>query len=175
MVKDVGISIVIGGDRAPEQWDPRELAILHFLIGDPTLRLTTLAEKCHLNIKTVMMLLKGLQQRKILRGFQYILNHHFLGIIKQRLFLKLHNLSEQREEQLMHFFLSTPEIVQVHRTIGDWTMEVDIESLDQLRLRQVIRDIREQFKDLIETFTMMEFDRYYYKSFLPRHVVERKG
>src|SRR3989338_1340947 len=172
MVKDMWISIVIGGDRVPEQWDQRELGILHFLIEDPTLRLTTLAEKCHLNIKTVMMLWKGLQQRKVLRGFQYLLSHTHLGIIKERLFLKLHNLSEQREEQLMHFLLSTPEIVQVHKTIGDWTMEIDIESLDQLRLRKVIRDIREQFKDLIETFMMMEFGQYYYKSFLPKYAVE---
>ena len=165
-------SIIIGGDREIQQFDDKELRILHHLLLEPKLRLRTLAAKTHLNIKTVQSTLQQLKKKKIIRGFRSILDYNTLGIHKFRLFLKLHNHSEEREAQLMHYLLRINEIVGANKTVGDWNLEIDIESLDKSRIRHLIAELRHEFKDLIESFNMMEFHKYYKKTYLPRYLFE---
>src|SRR3989338_5303469 len=166
-------SIIIGGDREIENFSPKEMAVLKHLLDKPTQRLTTLSEQVNLNIKTIIITLHELQHRKTIRGFRFIIDHNQLGINKFRLFLKLHNYTEEGENQLMSYLLKTKEIVQVNKTVGDWNMEVDLETPDKVRMRLVVSEIRENFKDLIETFNIMEFYRYYKKSYLPTYLFEQ--
>ena len=166
------VSTIIGGDREIESFDKYEMAVLKLLLENPKQRLTTLALGSGINIKTVMNVMKELQKRKILRGARYLIDHEQLGIYKFRLFLKLHNLSEEREATLLNYLLKTKEVVQVNKTVGDWNVEVDIETPDKMRMRAVISELRENFKDLIETFNSMEFYQYYKKSYLPRYLFQ---
>ena len=168
------VSMVVGGDRAWEAFDARELRLLQALREDPILRYTSLARKSQMNVKTAISLLKALHKRKVVRGFQYLIDLSHLGVFRFRLFLKFHNVSDEREDQLMQYLLNTPEIVQVNKTVGDWNMEIDLESRDQMRIRFLIREVREQFKDIIETFNLMEFYKTYFKSYLPRSWFEEE-
>ena len=38
----------------------------------------------------------------------------------------------------MSYFLKTREIVKVNKTVGDWDIEVDIESMDRNYIRLII-------------------------------------
>lgn len=168
-------SIIIGGDREIQTFDEKELKILYHLLLEPRLRLRTLAAKTHLNVKTVQSTLQQLKKKKIIRGFRSILDYSALGIHKFRLFLRLHNHSEEREAQLMHYLLRINEVVGANKTVGDWNLEVDIESLDKNKIRHLIAELRHEFKDLIESFNMMEFHKYYKKTYLPKHLFEKNS
>lgn len=166
--------ILIGGDRNVEVFNDKEKQIMEQLLYDPKIRLTVLAKKAKMNVKTVSLILKNLKKKKIIRGFKYVTNSNKLGIYKSRIFLKFHNVSQEREKQLLTYMLKTPEIVQVHKTVGDWDMEIDIESLDKAKIRQIIVQIREDFKDLIETFNSIEFYNYYKRSYLPKYFFQEQ-
>lgn len=166
--------ILIGGDRNVEVFNDKEKQIMEQLLYDPKIRLSVLAQKTKLNVKTISSILKGLKKKKIIRGFKYVANSNKLGIYKFRIFLKFHNVSQEREKQLLTYTLKTPEIVQVHKTVGDWDMEIDIESLDKVKIRQIIVQIREDFKDLIETFNSIEFYNYYKRSYLPKYFFQEQ-
>ena len=43
----------------------------------------------------------------------------------------MHNISKEREEELLNYMLKTKEITQINKTVGDWDMEIDIETLDK--------------------------------------------
>lgn len=170
LMNNVKQEIIVGGDRGLEKFNENEMIIMKNLLNNPKLRLMTLAKQTNLNVKTVKSVLKNLEKKKIIKGFKYITNTEKLDIYKFRLFLHLHNLSQEREKQLMDFMLNTQEIVQVNKTVGDWDMEVDIESFDRARIRHLTIHIRENFKDLIETFNIIEFYQYYKKSYLPLYL-----
>ncbi len=42
----------------------------------------------------------------------------------------------------MKYLLETDEVIRVNKTVGDWSLEVDIESLDKARIRKLIIEIR---------------------------------
>jgi len=178
LVKDISLvssvkpEIIVGGDREVEHFDKNELAIVKNFLENPKIRLTSLAKKSGINVKTASSVVKNLQKRKIIKGFKYVLDTDALDICKFRLFLKLHNISEDRENQLLDYMLKTKEVVQLNKTVGDWDIEVDVESPDKNSIRYLIVQIREEFKDLIETFNIIEFYQYYKKSYLPMYLFQ---
>lgn len=168
----IGKDVIVGGDRQIENFKEEELGILRTLHTYPLMRASRIAKHANLNIKTVLSLNKKLHKRRIIKGFRYVIDTNRLGIYKHRLFLKLHNLTTEREAALMEFFTIQPNIVQLNKTVGDWDIELDLEALDKGVIRSVIAEMREKFRDLIQAFNSMEFYQYYQKSFLPRAVFE---
>lgn len=166
--------IIVGGDRERKSFNSNELAVIRNFLFAPRLRLASLAGQSRLNVKTVSSALKNLSHNKIIRGYKYILDTNQLGIHKFRLFLRLRSLALEREAQLLEYLLKTNEIVQASKTVGDWDLEIDIESLDKNHLRHLIMHFREEFKDVIEKFNLIEFYKYYQKSYLPRYLFEEE-
>ncbi len=166
----IGRDVIVGGDRQIEAFKEEELAVLQAVHAYPLMRPSRLAKHTDLNIKTVMSLWKKLHRRRIVKGFRYVIDTNRLAIYKQRLFLRLHHLTPERETALMDFLRMQPNIVQLNKTVGDWDLELDLEALDKGVIRSVTAELREQFQDLIQAFNSMEFYQYYQKSFLPRAV-----
>ena len=163
---------ILGGDRERESFSANEIKVMKYLVDEPLIRITQLAKKSKLNIKTVNSVFKSLLKRNIIRGFGQIIDYNQLGINKSRLFLRLHNISKEREAQLREYILAIDEVVQFSKTVGDWDIELDIESLERGKIRYFILQIREQFKDIVEKFNVIEFYGYHCKTFLPKNIFE---
>jgi len=166
--------IILGGDRDVKNFNESDLAVMKNLLDNPKIRMTTLAKQSGINIKTLKTVLRKLRRENIVRGFKHIIDTNQLDIYKFRLFLKLHNLSKTREDELMTYLLKTKEIVQVNKTVGDWDIEIDIEALNKTRIRQLTIEIRNSFKDIIETFNIMEFYQHYTRAYLQRYIFEEE-
>ncbi|MFH1505588.1 MAG: Lrp/AsnC family transcriptional regulator [archaeon] len=166
----VSPQIIIGGDRKIRQFDENETKVIMNIMENPKIRMASLARKSGLNVRTANNILSELKKKKIIKGFKQLINTDKLEVYAFRLYLKLHNISKASEEELMQYLLKTREIVQVNKTVGDWDMEIDIEALNKTRIRQLTIEIRDHFKDIIETFNMMEFYDYYMRSYLPKYL-----
>ena len=162
--------IIVGGDREVQQFSGSEMEIMKNLLASPRITYTDLAKNSCMNVKTARSVFRNLQKRKLIKGFKFDIDTNALGISRVRLFLGLHNLSVERENQLVDYMLRVPEIVRANKTVGDWDMEIDMESDDKTRIRTVTLQIRETFKDLIEEFNMIEFYKYYKRSYLPGYL-----
>ena len=152
LLQQLYVERIVGGDREREQFSSEELNVIKHLLLNPTERLTSLARKTDLNI---------------IKGFKYHIDTNALGVYHFRLFLKIHNTTVEREAQLMEFLTQTKEIVQMNKIVGDWDMEIDIQTFDKTKTRAILLQLREQFKELIERFNVIEFYSYYKRSFLP--------
>lgn len=172
LTRHIKSEIVIGGDRAIRSFSDNEMRVIKNLYINPNIRYTHLAKYSDLNIKTVRSILKKLEKNRIIRGFKYTLDTNQLGIYKFRLFLKTHNIIQEREKELLDFMKQNKEIIQLKKTVGDWNIEIDIESMDKTRIRRLIIEIRENFKDIIETFNIMEFYEQFKESYLPKYIFE---
>ncbi len=161
---------IIGGDREPDQFSGAELGVARTLLLTPGARLTEIARQCSLNPRTAKRIITDLEKRNIIRGYRRALNTDRLGISRSRLLLKLHNLTTAREREFTDFLVQTREIVQAHKTIGDWDIEVDIEARDKSRTRYIIMQMRKDYMDLVESFRLIEFFDVYRTSYLPMHI-----
>lgn len=170
----VGVDVILGGDRTMDHFSKNELSVLGTLLSNPKVKLTKLGKATNLNIKTSNSILNSLQERKIIKGFKCLIDINKVGIEKVRLFLKLHNIDPERDQALLNFANQKKEIVQLNKTVGDWDMEIDIETFDRKKIRGIIVELREEFKDIIQTFNLIEFFKYYKRSYLPMYLFDEK-
>lgn len=175
VLQSLNVEKIVGGDRKEEVFNRNEMKVMKNLLLAPTMRLTKLAEQSCLNVKTTNSIIKNLRKRNIIKGFRYILDTNKLNINKCRLFLRLHNLSLEKETQLTDHLLKIKETVQINKTVGDWDMEVDLEALDKSKIRYLIMQLRENFKEIIERFNLIEFYAYHKKSYLPLFLFQEEA
>ena len=177
LTKDSNLTIlnnvhIIGGDRDVKEFNKNEMSVIKNILLNPKIRVTELANKSGINVKTANSILKNLKKNKVIRGFKYALDTNKLKINKFRLFIELHNLSPEKEKQIVDHMLKIEEIVQLNKTVGDWDMEVDIESFDKEKVRSIVMRLREEFKEIIQGFNIIEFYKYHKKSYLPLYLFE---
>ncbi|MBN1385726.1 Lrp/AsnC family transcriptional regulator [Candidatus Woesearchaeota archaeon] len=165
---------VVGGDRPIKNITKDEMTLVKLLSERPNSRLTYLSKDAEMNIKTMKKSLHHLISSRIIRGFKYNINITKIGAYKFRLFLNLHNVSQESDNNLLQFLLTTRETVQMNRTVGEWDMEIDIESLDRARVRQIILKLREEFKDIIQSFKIIEVLEAHKISYIPRYIFDEK-
>jgi len=159
--------ILIGGARVPLTLSDKQKAVLKSLKGEPTARYTRLAKLTSFTTKTIFSTYNSLLDMGIIKGVRSLIARDKLGIFRFRLFLRLHNLNLERESVLIDYSLKTEEIIHLNKTVGDWDLEIDIESMDKFRIRLIIVELREQFKDIIESFNSIEFYKDYKREYLP--------
>jgi DNA-binding Lrp family transcriptional regulator len=171
-LKILFIERVVGGDREQIVISENEKKIVHALLDEPVANLSQLSEHAKLHPRTVGTCIQALVKRRIIQGVKWLINTEQIGISRCRLFLKLHNLSFETEAKVVEFLLDRSEVVQINKTVGDWDIEVDIESFDRTRTRALIMEIRGGFRDFIERFNLIDFETYHKREYLPRYLFE---
>lgn len=160
--------IVMGGDRPKKDFSPEEMAVMKALAKDPCSPLTKLAEHAQMHAATFKKTLQQLQEQKIVRNCKYVFNAHKAGMEHVRLLIDMQVVSEQDKAALLEYAKSRKEITQLHWTIGDWTLELDVEAKDRPQLRKSLIEFRQAFKTVIRSVQIIEVYEYYARTYLPQ-------
>jgi len=160
------LKIIIGGDRDRITLSNNEEEVLSTLVRDPKIRLTTIASKLKINIKTVMAVIKSLESKKVIRAYKSALNMQKCNLIKNKITLKLHNINIKKEKNMLNFCLNNPNIVKFSKTIGAWDIEIDIETSSPIEFREIYLKIREEFKEVIRSFNSYRIYKVFKHSYL---------
>jgi len=165
---------IIGGDREREFFTKNEMTLIKTLYFNPQMRYSEISRITGLNVKTAKAVHKNLIKRNIIKGSKHMLNNQKLDVEKFRLFLRLHNVSPERDAHLIEYLLRLKEVSNINKTVGDWDLEVDVEAQEKVRIRYIIMKLREEFKDLIETFNLIEYYDTYKRTYLPLYLFQEE-
>ena len=141
---------IVGGDREPEKIDEIDLKILGELAEDARRSSVMISRKLEMTPKTVINRIKNLETRKIIRGYKPLLNTREIGYESNLLLIKYHNISSEKEDELINYLKMHPNVVSVVKTLGEWDIEIEVEVEEQIELRKVERKIRQKFALLIK-------------------------
>jgi len=160
--------IIVGGDRDKTILNDKEKRILLAFVENPKIRLTSIASKLDINIKTVISVIKSLKSKKIIRAYKSALNIEKCNLINNKITLNLHNIEPEKENKMLDFCLNNPNIVKLSKTIGAWDVEIDVETSSPTDFREIYLKIREEFKDVIRSFNSYRM----YKVFKHNYLVD---
>jgi len=158
--------IIVGGDRDKIVLNDKEKRILLAFVENPKIRLTSIASKLGINIKTVISVIKSLKSKKIIRACKSALDMEKCNLINNKIALKLHNIEPERENRMLDFCLNNPNIVKLSKTIGAWDVEIDVETSSPTDFREIYLKIREEFKDVIRSFNSYRMYRMFKHKYL---------
>ena len=90
-------------------------------------------------------------------GYKPLLNLEKLGYLYYKLHLKLHNTNAEREKELDSFLFSNPNIIYKNKSIGNTDYEIDINVENPMKLRLLIKMIKDKFFDILQDYVILYY------------------
>ncbi len=159
--------IILGGDRERESLDDLDLRLLHALSREVRASAVSLAHGFGVSSKTIIQRIKRLRERLVIRAFKPQVNTEAMGITSALLLVRYHNISSEAEEKLIAYLEAHPNVVSAVKTLGEWDLEIEIESEERNGLRRIEIEIRRRFVALIKELASIPLYYCYKKSFFP--------
>ncbi|MBN1385997.1 Lrp/AsnC family transcriptional regulator [Candidatus Woesearchaeota archaeon] len=146
---------IYGGDREAEKIDELDMRLLERLSANARESALKLAAKLGTTSKTVIERIKRMQDRLVIRSFRPLLDLQSAGYKRSLLTIRYHNITAEKENELINFLNAHPNVLRLFKTIGEWDVEVELEGEDAQKLRKIEMEIRERFAALIQTIRII--------------------
>jgi DNA-binding Lrp family transcriptional regulator len=161
--------IVIGGDRPVRIFTEQEKEVIKATIQNPLQASFLLAKKAGLHPTTFKKTRKALEEEKIFRGVKYLIDTQQLGFERVRLLISTKNFTLEQDTNFLKLLKDHPNVVKMHRTIGDWNLEIDLEAKTRAQLRKTIIELKEAFSEVMKELRTAEIYQYHKRFYLPRN------
>ena len=159
--------ILFGGDRSHLKIENRDKKILRDLYENPLIMYTRLAAKHKMNPKTVISKIKQLETKGIIKGYTSSLDCYKYNYFPQKVFLKLDNLSFEKEEELMKFCRQQKNIVRLSKLFGLWDIEIELEVKSVRDLQEFGILLRKNAGDIIRNIETCSVAKQHKRTSLP--------
>jgi len=166
--------VIIGGDREVEYVDDIDMMILDELSDDARKSSVAISNSLSLTSKSIIQRIHKLRERKIIKGFRPLLSHYNMGFISNLLLIKYHNISVELEDQLIKYLKLHPNINNAVKTLGQWDIEVEVETITSMDFRKIAMEIRQKFALLIKQIEGIPLYTTHKKNYFPRFLIEER-
>lgn len=155
------------GEISEVKLDKLDFDLLLTISQNARMSESEIGKKLGVSRKVVAYHIKKLIQQKIIYGFKPFLNGDQLNFKTYKVFLTIQNLSKDKERKLIEFLRRHPNVIEVVYSLGNWEMELDIESDGLVTNHNLIRALRNEFNDVVrEAEYMLVYSSYKY-DYLP--------
>lgn len=159
---------VIGGDRELTKIDMIDQKLIKEIFDNPRVTYVSLASKYKLNPKTIINKIKTLETKGIIKGYSCSSDVYQYNHISNKILIKYYNPLPQKEEEIMKFFKQNKKVVQLSKVLGEWDLDIDVDTKDILEFREICSSIRSKFGDSIQHFETIPLFTKAKVSYLPQ-------
>ncbi|PIN89287.1 hypothetical protein COU60_03975 [Candidatus Pacearchaeota archaeon CG10_big_fil_rev_8_21_14_0_10_34_76] len=155
----------IYGSGEKENIDEKELRLIEAYANNVRLSSLELSSKAKMSPETIRKKIKELQKRKVIVGYKIGLNLEKIGYVSYR--VDLHLISTKKNKELFEFCRHHKNIYQVNKSIGGADFEIEAVVKDFLHLIELINEIKNKFKDVVNDIDYFGFSTFHILQFIP--------
>lgn len=155
---EIGEYKMSGGTTEKVKLSELDRKILSLLQVDGRMEFTKIAKKVGVTAGLVQKHYKKLWEKGVITKITYTPGYGEMGMTLYRVLFKIGQFNSKRVDELYQFCLKHPNIIHYVKSMGNWELMLDIEIEDRTKLRNVIRTMKQQFKDII---TRVEINEVY--------------
>lgn len=145
--------------------DQLDWRILETYAADVRLSSLAMAKKLYVSADTIRNRIRNLEKNRIIEGYKIGLNLEKLGFVSYRIDLQLK--STNRNKELFAFCKMHKNIYQINKTIGGADFEIEVIVKDLNHLLNVIEELKEKFKDVINDVEYFGFSTFHILKYIP--------
>jgi DNA-binding Lrp family transcriptional regulator len=171
--EDIRKSVFLPKKGRPFSMNEKDKAILSLLGQDARMPTIKIAKKAGISPDTVRNRIKKLKEEGVIENFLVVLDNPRMGQMQYKILIGLHNLTPEKENALTKHLQENPHIFSIIKTLGRWQMEIDLEVETTDQFREIIRDIKNRFADILRdysTLTVYEISKYNLFPFTPNSI-----
>lgn len=152
------------GDKA--KLDKKDKKIVKALYENGRYSIADISRKTGIPRDSVMYRIKKMEESKVIRSFQVVLNPSLLGYeIYSFVTLTLQNLDLENEKKLLNHLNSHPNVTYIAKTTGKWDFMLNIVAKNLKELDGILTEMRRKFSKIIksyETSSIIQEHKYDY-------------
>ena len=152
--------------------DKKDKIILYELDRNARQPLTKIAKKAKLSRESVLYRVRKFRKLGLIRNFLIVIDMARLGYTHYKIYLKLHNISEDEEKGLISYLCTNPLVSWVASCDGAYSLIFAIKARSIVDLNEHMKKLRNKFWQFIkeaETTTNIR-GQYFYRDYLVGNV-----
>lgn len=130
--------------------DKKDKKILFELDKNSRSPLTKIAKKVQLSRESILYRLNKYKENEIIRGFITVVDMAKLGFTNHKVFVKLHNITQNQEKDLINFLIKHPFISWVSSCDGNYSIIFAVKARSMIELDKVIKEIEGKYWKFIK-------------------------
>lgn len=158
--------------------DKKDKIILYELDKNSRQPLSRIAKKVQLKRESILYRLKKYLEEGIIRNYLTVIDMSKLGFTHYKIYLKLHNISEEQERNLVQDLSKNPFISWISSCDGAYSLILGIKARNMIELNKTIKEINNKYWNFIlkQDITIIINANHFYRDYLIEQKVttERK-
>jgi len=144
-----GIFHTSGGSKEIINLSEVDKKIMSLLQIDGRMDFSKMAKIIGVSIGLVHKRYKRLRKKEVITKITHTLNHKKMGIKLYRNAFKIMQFNKKRVDELYNYCLKHPNINNYVKVMGQWQILIDFETENRAELREILREMKHEFKDII--------------------------
>ncbi|EKE15555.1 MAG: hypothetical protein ACD_11C00144G0001 [uncultured bacterium] len=140
---------ISGGTKEKIKLSEIDRKIISLLLMDGRMEFTKMAKTLKVSVGLIHKHYGKLVKNGVITKITYSLNYQNIGLLLYRVCFKIVRFDQKRVDDLYDFCSSHQNIVNYVKGMGSWELLLDIEIESREALRELFREMKNKFKDII--------------------------
>src|SRR3989338_6431359 len=154
------------GDE-PAKLDETNIKLLRILNNRAREQLIEIAKEVGISADNVRYRMKNLEAQGVLAGYGAKIDYRKLSNTYSLIFLKLQNMTKEKQKRLETLAKANKNIIYLIRTIGDHDIELETETSDKRELDLLVRSLKDAFPAEIKDYEILEVTEEHRLTYYP--------
>lgn len=128
-----------------------EIKILDAISSNCRETIPNLSKKLDLTPRIIRYAIKQLEKKKVISGYKLAIDYQKINYLFFKLFINLQSASQSRINSFKEYCKQHPNFTYWVKVVGSWDMEHEIEVESMKEFYKILKDIRNNFSDIIQT------------------------
>jgi DNA-binding Lrp family transcriptional regulator len=147
---------ISGGTKEKIKLPETDMKIVSLLLVDGRMEFKKIADILKVSPALIHKQYSKLIKAGVITKITYSINHQKLGILFYRVCIKIVQFNQTRVDDLYKFCCLHPNIINYIKGMGSWELLLEIEIESRGALRDLVREMKNQFKDIIRQIEINE-------------------
>ncbi len=147
---------VSGGTIEKTKLSEIDRKIVSLLLVDGRMEFTEMAKILDVSVGLIHKHYNKLEKSGVITKITFTLDYQKIGLLFYRVCFKIVQFDQKRIDDLYKFCAQHPNIINYVKGMGTWELLLDIEIENRKDLRVLIREMKNQFKDVIRQVEINE-------------------
>jgi len=132
--------------------DETDYQIMTLLYKDARTPTTQIAKEIGVSSDTVQYRIKKLTGSKMIKRFMCWMDRKLLGYQHYKVLIRLQFATNEQKKKLIAYCNNHPNVIFFASIIGSWDMEIDMDARSAADFHAMMRDLRNEFSDIIRNY-----------------------
>jgi DNA-binding Lrp family transcriptional regulator len=145
----------VGYHESPKETvdlDETDYQIMTLLYRDARMPTTQIAKELNKSSDTIQYRIRNMLENKVIKRFMCWMDRKRLGYQHYKVLVRLQFATNEQKRKLVAYCNNHPNIIFFASIIGSWDMEIDMDTKDSSDFNSMMRDLRNEFADIIRNY-----------------------